>query len=73
MPDSLGGIEKMIGAVVLALGGQEGIRQLVKAHRNKNGNGLVTKEFCNERTGNLKEMVESIQQDVKELLQRPHS
>ena len=73
MPDSLGGIEKMIGAVVLALGGQEGIRQLVKSRRNKNGNGLVTKEFCNERTGNIKEMVESIQRDVKELLQRPHS
>ena len=73
MPDSLGGIEKMIGAVVLALGGQEGIRHLVKTRKNKNGNSCVTKEFCNERTGNLKEMVESIQQDVKELLQRPHS
>jgi hypothetical protein len=72
MPDSVIGIEKLIGTVVLALGGQEGIRQLIIARKRKNGNGHVTKEFCNERTGNLKEMVESIQADVKLLLQRPH-
>jgi hypothetical protein len=71
MPDSMT-MEAMVGVVIAALGGQEGIRYLAKVRKNRNGNGHVTKEFCNERTGNLKEMVETIQADVKELLQRPH-
>jgi hypothetical protein len=72
MPGSVS-LEAMIGMIVAALGGQEGVRYLARARKNKNGNGHVTKEFFNERTGNLKEMVETIQADVKELLQRPHT
>jgi len=71
MADSVS-MEVLAGILIAALGGNEGIKYIVKTRRQKNGNGYVSKEFCNERTGNIKETVESIQADVKIILKTLH-
>ena len=71
MADSVS-MEALAGILIAALGGNEGIKYIVKTRRQKNGNGYVSKEFCNERTGNIKETVESIQADVKIILKTLH-
>ena len=71
MADSVS-MEALAGIIIAALGGSEGIKYIVKTRRQKNGNGYVSKEFCNERTGNIKETVESIQADVKIILKTLH-
>jgi hypothetical protein len=61
-------------AVILltAMGGREGIGYVLKK-RNGKTNGYVTKEFCGERTHNLKELLDEVRDDVKKILanQRP--
>ena len=70
MPDPVT-VEQFVGLLVLAMGGREGIAALVnkRAARN-NKNGFVTEKFCNERNSHLKETLDDVREDVKELLRR---
>jgi hypothetical protein len=74
-PDPVALVE-ILGVVVLALGGREGIAHIKNKRNGSNGNGYVQEKFCDERTGNLKEILHSVQEDVKEIkeiLQNPHT
>ena len=72
MPDSLT-MEMLAVLVVAAIGGNEGVKHLIRSRKQRNGNGYVSKEFCNERTENIKDTVESIQADVKTILRTLHT
>ena len=72
MPGSLS-MEVLAGIIVAAIGGNEGVKHLIRTRKQRNGNGYVSKEFCNERTGNLKDTVEQIHQDVQTILRTLHT
>jgi hypothetical protein len=72
MPDSLT-MEMLAGIIVAAIGGNEGVKHLIRTRKQRNGNGYVSKEFCNERTSNLKETIEDIQADVKTIIRTLHT
>lgn len=66
-------LHDFIGILALAMGGREGVAYYIKKRNGKTTNGFVTEKFCNERTGNLEKTLDGIQEDVKTLLQRPHT
>ena len=72
MPDSLT-MEMLAAIVVAAIGGNEGVKYLIRSRKQRNGNGYVSKEFCNERTENMKETVDDIQADIKTILRTLHT
>ena len=78
-------LEQFLGIIVVALGGTEGVKLLLRwgndkwrnDKSNKNSKtkdyiakDYVTKEFCGERHRNLEVMVKEMKEDVKVLLTR---
>ena len=63
-------LSQAFGLLVIALGGKEGV---VHLYRKRNRNGPVNRDFCDERNGNIKDMLEKLQEDVSKLLERPHT